>query len=393
MNVDWQGAGDIQAIFGTLIDEELNRTVEERDRLSIPISNALIEKFARLGLYKYNLPTVWGGQEVGYAKWGHVLEKLGYLSTDLSFPFLVSVRMSFISFLIAVGRKDINDEYLNNLIAGKTGGAFAYTEDADAFSFVSRAVPAPDGETYTVNAVKKIVTGGETANYFLLFVHGETTDMQVFLVHADDPGVVVTPSVMHGCRSTGIACLTLTDVRLDKQRLLLATDGLSFAQRYFLNCRRSLQTTLFLGRARAVIETTVAYLQKTIRYDQQLIDMQHVQACIGEMYMALESSRTLVHYSLERQVRQESDLYWDAIASMAKYQAVEEVNKIALKALNLTGGWGYSESSGIGRAHRDFTALVAGADPQEKLKVDMGIRLVHDLDMMSQRFSKKESQT
>ena len=393
MNVDWQGAGDIQAIFGTLIDEELNRTVEERDRLSIPISNALIEKFARLGLYKYNLPTVWGGQEVGYAKWGHVLEKLGYLSTDLSFPFLISVRMSFISFLIAVGRKDINDEYLNNLIAGKTGGAFAYTEDADAFSFVSRAVPAPDGETYTVNAVKKIVTGGETANYFLLFVHGETTDMQVFLVHADDPGVVVTPSVMHGCRSTGIACLTLTDVRLDKQHLLLATDGLSFAQRYFLNCRRSLQTTLFLGRARAVIETTVAYLQKTIRYDQQLIDMQHVQACIGEMYMALESSRTLVHYSLERQVRQESDLYWDAIASMAKYQAVEEVNKIALKALNLTGGWGYSESSGIGRAHRDFTALVAGADPQEKLKVDMGIRLVHDLDMMSQRFSKKESQT
>lgn len=393
MNVDWQGAGDIQAIFGTLIDEELNRTVEERDRLSVPISNALIEKFARLGLYKYNLPTVWGGQEVGYAKWGHVLEKLGYLSTDLSFPFLISVRMSFISFLIAVGRKDINDEYLNNLIAGKTGGAFAYTEDADAFSFVSRAVPAPDGETYTVNAVKKIVTGGETANYFLLFVHGETTDMQVFLVHADDPGVVVTPSVMHGCRSTGIACLTLTDVRLDKQRLLLATDGLSFAQRYFLNCRRSLQTTLFLGRARAVIETTVAYLQKTIRYDQQLIDMQHVQACIGEMYMALESSRTLVHYSLERQVRQESDLYWDAIASMAKYQAVEEVNKIALKALNLTGGWGYSESSGIGRAHRDFTALVAGADPQEKLKVDMGIRLVHDLDMMSQRFSKKESQT
>ena len=162
MNVDWQGAGDIQAIFGTLIDEELNRTVEERDRLSIPISNALIEKFARLGLYKYNLPTVWGGQEVGYAKWGHVLEKLGYLSTDLSFPFLISVRMSFISFLIAVGRKDINDEYLNNLIAGKTGGAFAYTEDADAFSFVSRAVPAPDGETYTVNAVKKIVTGGET---------------------------------------------------------------------------------------------------------------------------------------------------------------------------------------------------------------------------------------
>ena len=88
---------------------------------------------------------------------------------------------------------------------------------------------------------------------------------------------------------------------------------------------------------------------------------------------------------------QESDLYWDAVASMAKYQAVEDVNKIASKALNLTGSWGYTESSGIGRAQRDFAALVAGADPQEKLKVDMGIRMVHDLDMMSRRSSKKES--
>ena len=118
--------------------------------------------------------------------------------------------------------------------------------------------------------------------------------------------------------------------------------------------------------------------------------MQHVQANIGEMYIALETARTVVFHSLERQARGESDPYWDVISSTAKYHAVEEINFIATMSLKLTGGWGYTESIGIGRAHRDFTALIAGADPQEKLKVDLGLRMVHELDMIQQRDQYKE---
>lgn len=61
------------------------------------------------------------------------------------------------------------------------------------------------------------------------------------------------------------------------------------------------------------------------------------------------------------------------------------MNKIAAPALNVTGGWGYSESSGIGRAQRDFASLIAGADPQEKLKVDIGIQKIHEIEMYYQR--------
>ena len=386
MNIEWQGAQDLKDVYGCLIENELNVSVEARDQASAVITHAQMRSFAQLGIYTYSLPETWGGFGWGYAPWGKVLEKIGYLSRDVSFPFLISVRMSFINALLAVQRADINDIYMRDLIEGKKAGAFAYTENADAFSFLSCALPEKETEYYLLNGLKAIVTGAETADIFLMFVRGETADIQVFLVRADDPGVAVTPRAMHGCRSTGIASVEMVNVRVHKSRLLIATDGLSFAQRYFLNCRRALQTTLFLGRARAVIEATLGYLHTTVRHQRPLIDLQHVQALVGEMYILLESARTSVFYALHRQDRAESDPYWDSVSSSAKYQAVEAVNKIAALALNVTGGWGYSESSGIGRAQRDFASLIAGADPQEKLKVDIGIQKIHEIEMYYQRY-------
>ena len=119
MNIEWQGAQDIKDIYGCLIDTELNVSVEARDQASAVITHAQMQKFAGLGIYTYNLPEAWGGLGWKYAPWGHVLEKIGYLSLDVSFPFLISVRMSFITALLAVQRADINDVYIKDLIEGK----------------------------------------------------------------------------------------------------------------------------------------------------------------------------------------------------------------------------------------------------------------------------------
>ena len=51
---------------------------------------------------------------------------------------------------------------------------------------------------------------------------------------------------------------------------------------------------------------------------------------------------------------------------------------------------GYTEESGFGRSQRDFLSLLAGADPQEKLEVDMGIRAIHDFQMLKQQKAAQE---
>ncbi len=392
MNIDWQGASDVESLFGSLVNEQVNPYALERDRSSTPIPDEVFRLFAERGGFQLALPQRYGGADIGVAQWGSVLEKLGYLSSDMSFPFLLSVRMSFILFLAAVGRREVVAPYIDRLVAGTSIGAFAYTENADAFSFVSNARHDPDSGYYLLNGGKPYVSGGRTADLFVVFVRSDTRDLQVFLVQRSDPGVSTSPMKMSGVRALGTVYLTLDNVRLDESRLLAGTDGLAVAQRYFLNCRRSLQACPFLGHARRVIEQTIGYLQRTIRYDGRLAEMQHVQAVVGEMYIALESARSVVYRSLLRQVNGDTDPYWDSLSSAAKHCAVENITQIALSALKLTGGWGYTEESGIGRALRDFTSLFAGADPQEKLVVDLGIRKLHEFDLLSQQLTNQEGE-
>ncbi|WP_236176307.1 acyl-CoA dehydrogenase family protein [Pseudomonas qingdaonensis] len=385
MNMDWQGAGDVEKAYGPLITEELNRHTVQRDAQALPIPNHVFSAFARKGLFRHHLPKHYGGLEIGIAQWGSMLEQIGYLCTDVAFPFLVSVRMSFILFLIKVAPRERVAAYVEQLINGAAFGAFAYTENADAFSFKSSARHDASSRTYVLNANKPYITGGLTADLFAVFVASHSCDLQVFLVKRSDPGVSTTPMILGGVRSLGTALVSLDEVVLCEQRLLAQTDGLAAAQRHFLNCRRSLQTCQFLGRARALIEDTVGYLQRTVRYDTPLAEMQHVHAVVGDMYIALETARSAVFRSLERQDNHLFDEDWDVISSTAKYCAAESINQIALSALKLTGGWGYTESSGLGRAHRDFMALFAGADPQEKLKVDLGTRMIHELELRDQQ--------
>lgn len=383
MNIDWSEDDDeINSLYGDII-LDINKEGLDTDgyNKSIAIENESIKKMIQRGIFHNMLPKEYGGKDCGELKWGLILEKIGYISNDISVPFILSVRMSFILALISANKNGIANKYIDRLINGDIFGSFAYSEGQDAFSFLSQAQYQASNETYIINGVKHYITGGETADLFIVFVRGDSVDLQAFLIERDDIGVSVEPKSMHGMRTAGISKLTLNNVVVDKSRLLIDTDALSFAQSEFLNKRRAILLTFVLGKVRAVLDIAIQYLDKTVRYGQSIIDLQYPQALIGKAMIALESARTFVFYSLQKIEQGKAELYWDAISSMAKCYGTEQVNYIATMAMKLTGGWGYTEESGIGRILRDVAALFAGADPQTKLEVDIGINAIHHFQM------------
>lgn len=299
----------------------------------------------------------------------------------MSIPFILSVSMSFILALISENKHGIENKYVDRLINGNIFGSFAYSEVQDAFSFLSQAQYQASNEAYIINGVKNHIIGGEAADLFIVFVRGDSADLQAFLIERDDIGVSVEPKSMHGVRTAGISKLTLNNIIVDKIKLLIDTDALSFTQSEFLNKLRAILLTFVLGKVRAVLDTAIQYLDKTVRYGQPIIDLQYPQALIGKAMIALESARTFVFYSRQRIEQGKAELYWDAISSMAKCYGTEQANYIATMAMKLTDGWGYTEESGIGRVLRDVAALFAGADPQTKLEVDIGINTIHHFQM------------
>ena len=271
----------------------------------------------------------------------------------------------------------MNERYVEPIIRGQRFVSFAYTENADAFNFQSTAKKI--GDHYLLNGKKVMVTGGAMADAFVTVVRDEQDDLKIFLIERDDPGVTLTPVSVMGFRSIGLVSLEFKDTLLTADRVLVAHDGLSHAQK-FLNQRRVILSCAPLGRMKGLIESCVEHLGQTERYDRPLSEMQSVQSNLGQMYMQAETSRTLVYEALGRLTRGETNPYWDPFVSMTKYTVADNAIQVAQAAIGLVGGVGYLKERPFERNLRDFFGLIPGAGSQNILEADLGQYIINQIE-------------
>lgn len=378
-------AARTRARFGALLMREVNPYAAKRDADGITLPREMMRAAGDLGLLAMAIPEEYGGGGVDPLTWGAVLEELGYLSEDGAFPLLVSLRVAVTTAIAQTGRADFLERYVKPMMAGDRAGAFAYTEDADAFSF--KATAASTDEGLVLNGDKVLLTGGATADTFMTYVRDiHTDDLLAVIVERDDPGVELRPAQVSGLRSAGLCSLRLDEVRVPASRVLAAADGLGHVQR-FLNSRRALLICGVLGRMRAIIEDCARTLQDTVRYGQPVAEFQNVQATLGRLYIDLEASRAIVYRALHRASLGITDPEFDPLTSAAKHFVAERAIATAATALRLLGSRGYLAQNPYERYMRDFTGLIPGAGSQDLLEINLGARVVRE----SSRGRKKET--
>jgi alkylation response protein AidB-like acyl-CoA dehydrogenase len=371
--------------FGELVERGVNPHAAKRDAHGITMPSEVMRIAGSLGLLAMAIPEECGGGGVDPLTWGAVLEELGYLSEDGAFPLLVSLRVAVTAAIAQSGRADLFERYVRPMMIGDRAGAFAYTEDADAFSFKATAVSAADG--FVLNGEKVLVTGGATADTFMTYVRDvRTDDLLAVIVERDDEGVELRPAQVSGLRSAGLCSLRLDGVRVPVSRVLAASDGLGHVQR-FLNSRRALLICGVLGRMRAIIEDCARILHDTVRYGQPVAEFQNVQATLGRLYIDLEASRAIVHRALHRASLGTTDPEFDPLTSAAKHFVAERAIGTATTVLRLLGSRGYLAQYPYERYLRDFTGLIPGAGSQDLLEINLGARVVRE----SARGRKKET--
>lgn len=288
----------------------------------------------------------------------------------------MSLRAGLIKTIYQSGRSDLIDRYVIPMVAGVRAPAFAYTDGTDPFSFKTTAKKTQQG--YVLSGEKLYVTGGETADTYMVYARADNAnqeDLQVFLVEREDAGVQVTPSDISGLRSAGISQISLRDVVLPENRILVSADALSHVQQ-FLNERRSFLVCPILGRMQAIMEDCIGELDQKIRYGNSLTAMQNVQAQIGRMYQMIETSRSTLYRALEHQSTNQYDLYWDSLGSIAKSFTVDQAIDLVHIAQRLLGGDGYLRNKHYERYLRDFCGYIPGGGSQDTLTVDLGINAI-----------------
>jgi len=379
----WYMNPDVRAMvedrFGAFIRDMVNPGVLERDESAQSLPREVFREACRLGMTGFGLPEDIAGAGRDVVSWGRLLEAVGYLCTDSCLPFVVSLRASVIKAIHRSGCDDLLDRYVVPMVYGTRAPAFAYTDGTDAFSFRTTATRTSDG--YVLEGEKLFVTGGATADTFMVYARAAgspPSDLQVFLVERDDPGVEVCPVSLSGLRSAGISHLRLNRVRVGDRRALATADGLSHVQR-FLNERRIYLACPVLGRMQAVLEDCIADLSAKVRYGNSVTAMQNVQAQIGRMVVCVETARATLYRALEHQASPSFDPYWDALGCVAKSYVVDQAIALVQIAQRLLGGDGYLKARHYERYLRDFCGYIPGGGSQDTLTVDLGVHAISTL--------------
>ena len=383
-DTEWKEAlaAEARTRFGRFIHEWVNPGAEHRDRTGEPLPRKVLAEAGRLGLIGFSLPMEIGGYGRDKFEWGIVLEEVSRLCRDTGLASVIDMNGGVAELLQATGRRDLVDRYAIPMAAGSFFCSPAAYENRDPFDYLTTA--SEDANGWRLDGSKPFVAGAQFADAFLAYAREpESGDILAFMVERDDRGVRINPLPTMGMRSMGAGSLTMDGVHLSAERLVVGADALSTMNAYLRN-RRLMTACSALGHLRALFEACIAALADRERGGHWVLEYPNVQRTVGEMYVAIQASRAVVHSALATTYGPR-DQFFDPMATAAKEFVGEQAIKLGLAVMNLQGGEGYMQRNPWERYMRDALSLIGGQGAQELLLIQLGQHATWEIVQQRQR--------
>ncbi len=351
-------------------DNEIMPGARERDRQEIFPWN-IIRDMARLGFLGPTLPEKYGGMGLDYISEAIIFEEVG--RADSSVRTTLSVQISLTELpILQFGTEEQKQKYLPKLASGEWIGCFGLTEPqagSDAANQQTRAVK--DGNEWVLNGRKMWISNGGIASLAIVFAQTDPDlkhrGIAAFLVETDTPGFS-TQDIHHklGLRSSNTAELILEDVRVPAENLLGEVgQGFKIAM-YALDQGRYGVASGCVGIIQGCIDASVKYAQEREAFGRPIAGFQLVQELIADMVLDCEAARLLVYRAGHLKNKGVPNT---RETSLAKWYASEAAVKAALNAIQIHGGYGYSDEYPVERYLRDakVATLYEGTTQIQKL--------------------------
>ncbi|MBI2359353.1 MAG: acyl-CoA dehydrogenase family protein, partial [Deltaproteobacteria bacterium] len=169
-----------------------------------------------------------------------------------------------------------------------------------------------------------------------------------------------------GLRASDTAELNFRGCRVPAENLLAAEgDGFRIAMET-LDCGRIGIAAQAVGIAQGCLEECVAYAKERRQFGRPIAEFQAIQWMLADMATEIDAARALTYRAawLRAQgARVTSE------AAMAKLFSGEAANRIAYKAVQIFGGYGYIKDFAVERLYRDarVTTLYEGTSEIQRL--------------------------
>jgi alkylation response protein AidB-like acyl-CoA dehydrogenase len=335
----------------------------------------LIEQMKHLGVFGLAIPEPWGEALVSTPCYALITEELarGWMSLAGAMGGHTVVA----KLILAYGTQEQKDGYLPRMASGELRATMALTEpgggsDLQAIRTVARRVRG-DGEvggaSYIINGSKTWITNARRSGLIALLCKTDPAARPAhsgisILLAEPGPGFILSRDLPKlGYKGVESCEISFEDFRVQDSALLGEREGDGFAQMMRgLEIGRIQVASRAVGVGQAALEDALRYAQQREAFGKPIWKHQSISNYLADMVTKLTAARELVMYAARCY---DSGRRADMEAGMAKLFASEMAMQVALDAVRIHGGYGYSTEFDVERYFRDAPLMIVGEGTNE----------------------------
>jgi hypothetical protein len=364
-------SADEQAVVEVVrqfVDQQVRPVARELEHAN-EYPGKLIGQMKELGIFGLAIPEPYGEAPVSTPCYVRVTAELarGWMSLAGAMGGHTVVA----KLLLAFGTDEQRQRLLPRMATGEIRAAMALTEPAggsDLQAITTTALPQPGGG-YRVNGTKTWITNARRSQLIALLCKTDPSaspahrGISILLVEHGEGLTVSRDLPKLGYKGVETCELSFADYHAPAHALLGGKPGHGFAQMMKgLEMGRIQVAARALGVAQAAFDDALRYAQDRETFGQPIWKHQSIGGYLADMATRLTAARQLVLHAAERY---DDGQRCDLEAGMAKLFASETAMEIALNAIRIHGGYGYSTEFDVERYFRDAPLMIVGEGTNE----------------------------
>jgi alkylation response protein AidB-like acyl-CoA dehydrogenase len=377
MNLDSEEQAIIKLVRD-FVDREVRPVVRELEHENT-YPEKLIDQMKELGFFGLAIPEPYGFLQVSTSCYALVTEELS--RGWMSLAGAVGGHTVVAKLILAYGTDEQKEKYLPRLATGEMRATMALTESSGGSDLQAMlTVARRENDEYVINGSKTWISNARKSGLVALLCKTDPTakprhrGISILLVEKV-PGFLVSKDLAKlGYKGIEACDLVFDDARVPTSALLGREEGRGFSQMMRgLEIGRIQVAARATGVARAAFDDALEYAKQRETFGKPIWQHQSIGNYLAEMGTKLAAARQLLLHAAEQfDSGERSDLE----AGMAKLFCSEIAMEIALTAIRVHGGYGYSTEFDVERYFRDAPLMIVGEGTNEIQKIIIARQLV-----------------
>ena len=338
-----------------------------------------MESLADIGVLGMAVPREYGGSGLGILDTVLVLEEIGKVCYVTAMAALGELGVQT-RVIAAYAPESIKQRVLPRVATGEAILAICMTEP-DAGTDVPNYATNSEirGDRVIVNGVKTLISRADIAEMLVVFTRVNKVPgakgIGCVLVPGGARGMTVRPR-FHTMGGEYLSEVVFENVELPLENLVLRDDGIKRLLSAF-NTQRCLNPAICLGLAEGALEEAVRYMRDRSAFGRKIGEFQGLRWKAADMYIEIEAARGLLYRAAVS-----GDRFPDPVlAAMAKIYCNEMSIRVTSEAIQVHGGYGFTDEFPVSRYFRGTRYGSLGGGTTETLRNLVGKKLVEQMDL------------